>query len=168
MDTLGLLFALKQVEERIARDGLNDDTLFSCLLVLLSFLHLFLSWVLTFLPVDSCANHFDSLVSIVVSKCFEADCRVSEEFVLTKSHSDAQLWLWDLDLGAVEFGEFLKDRAIFVSDNGLEHGVVLDGLSPVIGNSWGGLEVSDVGGSVSLLFLLICLLLFLGLDDAGH
>ncbi len=139
MNTLGLLLAFKQVEERVTGDRLDDDTLFTCLLVLLSFLYLFLGWVLAFLPVNSCANNLYSLVSVVVGNSLEGESLVCEEVVGGESHGHSQLRYGDFALSAVQRDHLVKDGSILFCDSRLKHGVVLDGLCPKVGDAGGSL-----------------------------
>lgn len=166
MDVLGLLLALEQVEEGVAGDRFNNDTLLARLLVLLSLLDLLLGGILTLLPLDDGAFNLNSLVGIVVGEGSERDALVGEEIVLAKGHSDSQLGSGDLLLGGVKLLEVIKNWRVLLGDDGLEHSVVLDGNGPEVGYTRLGFKVVDIGDLVVFLLFFISHFLLLSLDDA--
>jgi len=168
MDVLWLFLALEEVEERVAGDRLHDDSLLTSLLVLLRLLYLLLGRILALFPLDDGALNLDSLVSVIVHNGSEAQGSVGEKLVLAELHGHGKLGGRQLDLAAVKFRHVLKDRLVLLSDDGLEHSVVLDGLGPVIGDTGLFLKVLDICGFVGFLFFRIGLLLFVGLNDTGN
>ena len=85
MDTLRLLLALKDVEERFSGDCLDDDTFLSRLFVLLCLFSLLLGHVLTLVPLDLSADNLYRLVRVIISDSDKLEWfRVREELIRRK------------------------------------------------------------------------------------
>ena len=83
VDALWLLLALEHVEERLARDCLDNDALLSSLFVLLCLFSLFLGHILTFVPLDLSSDNLNRLVRIIISDSDKLEwLRISEELIL--------------------------------------------------------------------------------------
>ena len=167
VDALRLLLRLEDVEEGVAWDRLNDYTLLSCLLVLLCLLHLLLGGILALFPVNRAADDLDGLVRVTVGDGLELKRFIGEELVLLERHRDGQLRVGQLDLTGVQLGQVFKNGTVLLSDDRLEHGVVLDRLGPEIRHAWRVFQVGYIGGRVSLGLFLISGLLLLCFDDAS-
>ena len=167
-DVLRLLLALKKIEEGVARDRLSNDTLLACLLVLLSLFDFLFGGVLSLFPVDDCAFDLDSLIRIVVHDGSEADRLVCKELVLTECHRHGELGRRNFDLAAVQLGQVLEDRSIFIGDHRLKHRMILDGLSPKVRYAGLVLQVVNIGLFAGLFLFFISLFLLVSLDDTGH
>ena len=66
VDALRLFLALEDVEEGVARSRLNNNTLFSRLLVFLGLFDLLLRRVLALLPVNGAPDDINCLISVPV------------------------------------------------------------------------------------------------------
>lgn len=167
-DVLRLLLTLEEIEEGVARDRLNNDALLASLLVLLRLFNFLFGGVLALFPVDDCAFDLDSLVRIVVHYGSEADRLVCKELVFTEFHSYSELGRRKFDLAAVQLGQVLEDRSIFIGDHRLKHRMILDGLSPKVRYAGLFLQVVNIGLFAGLFLFFISFFLLVSLDDTGH